>query len=279
MKANKTSIITPLDICVLIPCYNNKAGLLKSLESIKYHQHKLCAVVIDDGSPIPVKLEEMPDPGICGFSTHVVRIEKNKGITNALNVGLQWIKQNLSVQYIARLDCADLCHPSRFYRQAEFLNKNSQIGLLGSWCVFRDPSSDFEYTYTTPTDHHTILSEMHFRNVFIHPTVLFRSELLEKVGVYPADYPYVEDYALFFKMLHKTKGAILGEFLVTCEINAKGLSITNRKDQLRGRERVVSEFGSSTFLKFIAKQKLRVLRILPYNIVLIVKNRLSKSNL
>ncbi|MDX5435753.1 MAG: hypothetical protein LPK03_01065, partial [Pontibacter sp.] len=43
-----------LDVCVLIPYYNNLEGLLRSLGSIKYHAGKYLVLVVDDGSATPL---------------------------------------------------------------------------------------------------------------------------------------------------------------------------------------------------------------------------------
>jgi glycosyltransferase involved in cell wall biosynthesis len=273
LEQNNLSVKPTFDVCVLLPCYNNLEGLKTSLESISYHAGGLAIVVVDDGSPIPVEAAALSQTANIPFKVYVVRLEKNRGITEALNTGLQWILANLKVPYIARLDAGDTCKDKRFYQQVAFLNQNPHVGLLGSWCVFQNPFTGFQYTYYTPTQHKAILTEMHSRNVFIHPTVMFRTNLLEVVGLYPTDFPYVEDYALFFKMLHKTKGAILNDVLVTCEINTKGISITNRQNQLKGRQKVVVEFGSGAFRKFLGICKLYALRVIPYKIILQLKSK------
>ncbi|KAA3437577.1 glycosyltransferase [Rufibacter hautae] len=278
---DSSTVFRPLayDIAVLIPCYNNRDGLVKSLKSIVYQPNKLFVVVVDDGSQIPVNHEELTKLGDLYLPIHIIRLETNKGITRALNTGLQWMEENLAIKYIARLDCGDLCHEDRFHKQASFLDQNPEVGLLGTWCTFQNPMSGFSYTYTTPTTHEAILSAMHYRNVFIHPTVMFRAELLSLVGQYPSGWSLVEDYALFFKMLHKTKGAILDCFLVTCEINAAGISVSNRKAQLKARQRVVAAFGISTFYKILGRNKLLIQRCLPYKVILYLKGKVRGNKL
>ncbi|WP_165864825.1 glycosyltransferase [Rufibacter latericius] len=265
-----------VDVCVLIPCYNNLGGLLKSLQSISYPLDKLCVVVVDDGSSIKVQEELLPSFNETGFRIYVVRLPHNQGITKALNAGLQWISNHLKPRYIARLDCGDTCQKERFYKQVTFLDQNPGVGLLGTWCIFQNPDAGFKYTYTTPTSHAEIISEMYFRNVFIHPTVMFRAELIKVTGGYSLDYPFVEDYALFFEMLHKTNGAILDEFLVICELNPNGISMSNRRQQLQGRQKVVSVYGSNSLKKLLGTCKLLGMRIIPYKLVLLLKNKVSK---
>lgn len=248
---------------MLIPCYNNPEGLRASLKSIRYDPARCAAVVVDDGSREPVAL----DPSEFEFPVHLLRHDTNKGITGALNTGLRWIIAHLNPTYIARLDCADICAEDRFALQVAHLDAHPDVGLIGSWCIFRQPLSGLSYSYTTPTNHEEIMKAMHFRNIFIHPTVLFRSSLLNTTGLYPEDHPHVEDYALFWKMALQCRTTILDKYLVTCEINPSGISISNRKAQLQGRYRAVSLFGRG-LLRLTGMMKMKLLMMIPYGMVL-----------
>src|SRR5438132_443931 len=44
-----------LDFYVLIPCYNDQEGLLRSLKSIHYDTAKFAVLIVDDGSEIAVQ--------------------------------------------------------------------------------------------------------------------------------------------------------------------------------------------------------------------------------
>src|SRR5690606_12194031 len=101
------------------------------------------------------------------------------------------------------------------------------IALLGTWCYFKNYHNGFCYRYVTSTKNNNIQREMHFKNVFIHPTVMFRIEILRKNIFYPDQFKYAEDYAFFWLILKEFKGAVLDEFLVTCEINETGISAHN----------------------------------------------------
>jgi glycosyltransferase involved in cell wall biosynthesis len=260
---------TDLDFCLLIPCYNNIEGLKKSLLSIEYDCDKHIVVIVDDGSDLPVTFESLKIQE-CNSRVQIINLPENRGITYALNVGLDWISDNSNAKYIARLDCNDICDETRFYKQVTFLNKHPQIGLLGSWCFFKDEDST-SYIYKTPTEHDAIWKGMHFRNLFIHPTVMFRTEVLLKVGIYPYDYPYAEDYALFWKMLKATKTAILNEPLVTCAINAKGISAANRKIQMHSCRRIITNFGENNLWKYLGIGYAKTREWLPQKLILRLK--------
>ena len=135
----------PLDFCLLIPCYNNFDGLLLSLATIVYYPDRFMVLVVDDGSTVPVTPASIKSGININFPLFVLRNEVNKGITAALNSGLKWIEEQGAANYIARLDCGDLCAADRFYKQMDFMQSHPDVGLLGSWCVFEDRTKSFRY--------------------------------------------------------------------------------------------------------------------------------------
>lgn len=259
------------ELCILIPCYNNIAGLRKSIETIRYDNGKYLIVIVDDGSH-----EEVTQLNIFGtdspsYPVQIIRLQENRGITISLNTGLRWILQNIQCDYIARLDCGDICDPSRYYKQIDYLRVNTYVMLLGSWCYFKNPENNLKFSYRAPEHHPQIKSALYFRNVFIHPTVIFRREIFEKVGLYPQEYPHAEDYALCWKIANQAQTAVLPLYLVVCEINTHGISYANRIKQLQSRKVIVQKFGNKFALKILGKLKVTVLMIMPYDFILFVK--------
>jgi hypothetical protein len=112
---------------------------------------------------------------------------------------------------------------------------------------------------------------MHLRNVFIHPTVMFRADLIAKAGFYPHQYPYAEDYALFWTMLEHTKGAIINQYMVTCALSPGGLSAANRKIQLRSCKRIISRFSTHPFWKLLGKVNTAMRLLVPQRFILKLK--------
>jgi len=261
----------PLDFCLLIPCYNNFEGLILSLNSVVYHIDRFIILIVDDGSETPVTISHVRSAMQNNYSVFILRKKRNDGITAALNDGLKWIEENAPVHYVARLDCGDICHPSRFYKQMDYLQNHPNVGLLGSWCKFENRNLSLHYQYKTPTEHKTIKKSMYFRNVFIHPTVFFKTSLLKEVGYYPNDFLYVEDYALFWKLIKVSPSHILDEFLMTCEINGKGISLKNRKKQLINRGKTIVRYGTNPFLKIIGLLRAYALLLIPSGLSLSLK--------
>ncbi|HTD93655.1 MAG TPA: glycosyltransferase [Chitinophagaceae bacterium] len=261
-----------LDFCLLIPCYNNLPGLLTSLNSVVYPGPYL-VLVVDDGSAEPVTSVAV-EAGLNGEKpVMILRNETNLGITQTLNRGISWIEENTHVRYIARLDCADTCTEDRFTKQVEWLDAHPDTGLLGTWCRFEEKGTGYNYSYTTPTGHEKILKAMYLRNVFIHPTVMFRASLLPKAGHYPGNFEFAEDYAFFWKLITLQKAHVIGTFMVICEINREGLSYANKGKQLISRWHVVRKYGTSKALKILAFLRISLLFILPKRLTLLLKQR------
>ena len=260
-----------IDFCLLIPCYNNLEGLCISLESVEYTGGHYLIVIVDDGSSELLQAEKI-NKSLSREKPLVILTNKNNlGITTSLNNGLSWIEENTDAEFIARLDCGDTCTTDRFDKQVRFMRTNPQIVLTGTWCLFENRETGERYSYKTPLIHSNIIRAMHFRNVFIHPTVMFRKEMLKITGYYPLQFDYAEDYAFFWNMINQGETAIINEFLVTTEISETGLSYKNRGKQLVARARVTRVFGKSIVLEFAAYMRLLLLFILPKQITLQLK--------
>ncbi|HTF27332.1 MAG TPA: glycosyltransferase [Flavitalea sp.] len=272
---NKTTFLS-LDFIVVIPCFNDKTGLIKSLQSIRYQNNNFAVLVIDDGSPDPIIVSDLSPQLPADTTIEIITLSKNVGITKALNAGLLWIVQQngtrINCKYVARLDCGDLCASDRFDKQVSFLDLHQEIDLLGTWCVFEDFETGDKFVYSTPTRHKKIRRAMYFRNIFIHPTVMWRSTIMEKVKAYPEDFPHAEDYGLFYRWMDAdVRTAVLPEKLVTCRISSEGLSLANRQQQLRSRMKVVRTYGRNKLLRILGELKLWTLIALPYSFVFKMK--------
>jgi glycosyltransferase involved in cell wall biosynthesis len=260
-----------LDFYLLVPCYNNLPGLILSLQSIVYDYNKFAVLIIDDGSSEIIDTACLKSKVYEGLHLEIIRMPENSGITRALNAGLEYLEKNKNFQFIARLDCGDICDAKRFYLQTDFLGKNPSIDLVGTWCIFKNFLTGFSYHFRAPTEDEKIKKGMHFRNLFIHPTMMWRRSGMGKIRFYPEEFPYAEDYGFFYQMLNNGRGAVIPQNLVTCEINNKGISIGFRKQQLKSRIKVVKQYGRNKLLSLMGICKLRLLMSIPYPFVLQAK--------
>jgi glycosyltransferase involved in cell wall biosynthesis len=262
-----------IDFVLLIPCYNNISGLSASLKSVSYPVAKFEVLIVDDGSAIPIAKNELQVLDT-GMIINIIRLDRNQGIVQALNAGLATLRSRTDVKYIARLDAGDTCDAERFRKQVDFLNQHSEIALLASWARFQSADSNNGYDYITKTTHQDIIKEMHYKCSFIHPSVMFRKEVLNRVGVYPLTYPHAEDYAFFWMILKKYKGAVLPEKLVQISYSDVNVSAENYKSQLGSRKKIVKEFGDHGLHKMIGVGILNLKVVAPKSVIQWLKSRI-----
>jgi glycosyltransferase involved in cell wall biosynthesis len=249
--------------------------LLRSLNSIGYDRQRFEVLIIDDGSEERLVESELCKGLLNGIQITVLRNETNKGVVYSLNLALKALLTRTDIKYIARLDAGDLCAEERFVMQVEYLNKHADIALVGSRVLFEHFETGRKYLYKNKTEYPDIQKEMHFKCSFIHPSVMFRVELLSDIGLYPENYPHCEDYAFFFKIIRSHKAVIFPQILLVSEISGHGVSDRNRTRQIFSRIKVVSRFGSNTLLQAGGIFKLLILLLVPRNTVrkLITLNR------
>ena len=255
-----------IDFVLLIPCYNNSEGLIASLKSVVYTEGKYEILIVDDGSSSPIS-EENLKMDFPAMIIRVIRLEFNQGIVNALNTGLIALNKRSDVKYIARLDAGDLCDERRFYKQVDFLDKYPEIALLATWARFQQADEKSGFDYITQTKHENILREMHYKCSFIHPSVMFRREILQTVGYYPTNYPHAEDYAFFWEILKRYKGAVLPEKLIKIAYSDSNVSGKNYKIQLEARKKIVKEFGNQSLQVITSLGLLNLKLVLPRQII------------
>jgi len=255
------------DFILVIPYLNNKEGLLRSLKSVQYPKDLVEVVIVDDGSRFALTREDIGGLLESFSQITILRSEENKGVAPSLNLALTGLLNRTDYKYIARLDCGDLCVNDRLSKQVRYLDQHPEIFLLGTRVLFKNFQTGKEYQYQNKSDYKDIKREMHFKCSFIHPSVMFRREVLNRVGLYPENYLHCEDYAFFYKIIRQYKAANLPEILLVSEINEEGVSAQNRKRQMLSRIRVISRFGSNPFLKGAGVWRLLILLITPFRLV------------
>ena len=226
-------------VILLIPYYNNPEGLYKSLNSIS-DLESIDVLVVDDGSDFGFDTNLVETNFKANGSLFVEKLEVNSGIEHALNKGLEFILER-SYTYVARLDCGDVCLPNRFGIQETFLKAHPAVALVGTNVEFVDHNGQILYSLKMPSKDHRIRKRMYLNAMHIHPTIMFRSEILNTIGLYPTNYKAAEDYAFFFKILAHYKLANINQVLVQCESNSKGISTIQRKMQAKNRIRIIWE--------------------------------------
>ena len=128
---------------------------------------------------------------------HVVRLEKNGGLGNALNMGIKHCKHEL----VARMDSDDISRPDRCERQLKMFQEHPDISVVsGIVEEFTTSTSEIEARRVPPETQNEIVQFAKKRNPFNHPCVMYKKSAVEVAGGYQ-DFYLLEDYYLWIRML------------------------------------------------------------------------------
>jgi len=183
-------------VSVLMPVYNGERFLRAAIDSVlnqTFTDFEL--VVIDDGSTdgSAAVLASYADPRIRLF-----RNGKNLGLIGTLNKGIGLMRS----EYVARMDCDDVCLPDRFARQVAFLDADPSCALVAVKAVFIDAEGK-ECGFWSDDRNYTSCAEIAGRlpraNCLVHPGIMIRREVL---AGYRYDVRQVssEDYDLWLRL-------------------------------------------------------------------------------
>ncbi|MFC7419820.1 glycosyltransferase [Iodobacter arcticus] len=260
-------------LILLIPHFNNPAGLIKSLASIGPSEQ--CDVlVVDDGSTrAPIEHTVARNAFKAEGELRFLNLPANRGIEHALNSGLTWITSR-GYELIARLDCGDENLPDRFAKQIAFLKSHPDVMLLGGAASFVDQAGAEQFVLRHPCEHAAIRHAMRNNSAFIHPAVMFRTAALASTGPYPLDMPAAEDYALFSEFTRQFKVANLPDVLIRYELDPSGISLSKRRQQLQSRLAVQKKYSDGSVAALIGMARTQLLLLLPYSLVFKLKLKL-----
>jgi glycosyltransferase involved in cell wall biosynthesis len=221
LKVGRTNNVPAVSI--VIPCYNAEKYLQECLDSI-YRQSfsDFEIILINDGSTDATEeiIKNQTDKRIVYLKEDV-----NEGVAISLNKAIALAKG----KYIARMDADDIMHPDRLKEQVEFLGKNPDYGLVGSWHNVTDQNGMPMQRMEALENDEDIALSMLFYNPISHPTVMLRSEL-SKANSYNVEFNRCEDYELWFRLAEKTKLKNLPKALVNYRTHRQNTIVQHQKE-------------------------------------------------
>lgn len=180
---------------------NDKPEFVRvALDSMLVHQSvKPAEIVLVQDGPVPSELSALLNEYETKYPEvmHVIRMEKNGGLGNALKLGVENAKYDLC----ARMDSDDICLPDRFEKQLAYLEAHPECDIVGGQMTeFIDTPDNVVGRREVPLSNEEIYEFMKSRCALNHVTVMFRKESVLKVGNYQ-DWFWNEDYYLWVRMM------------------------------------------------------------------------------
>ena len=153
----------------------------------------------------------------------VIKNDTNKSLAPTLNHCLKYAKG----EFIARMDGDDICSPTRFEEEIEFLNAHPDISFVSSDMNMFDSGGVFRVNRYDPFPKKEGFIK---RSQFCHAGVMIRADALKAVGGYNESEKYrrVEDYNLWINLYSKGYiGANINKSLYSMRDDRKALKRRN----------------------------------------------------
>ena len=191
-------------VSVAIPARNSALTIRRAVDSVLSQDYGNFEVIIAVNGSTDSTLETARS-----ITDDRIRvIESQVGIVPALNACLKASRG----EYIARQDADDEWLPGKLSKQIQFL-ESTEVDILGTQMIVREGGSETATRY--PSNHDDCVRWLFdSRNPIGHPSVVFRSSLLGKVGGYWDAFPFAEDMDMWMRMLPYSKLSNLEDELV-----------------------------------------------------------------
>lgn len=203
----------------LMTAYNSSKTIAEAVHSVLKQTHKeFQLIIVDDAST-----DDTPDiiSSIIDSRILLIRNETNLYIPDAANTGLEKIQ----TPYMLRIDSDDICLPNRLELQLDYMEKNPQTGVCGSYVHFFGFKN---VNWIMPCANDEIKVYMLFNNCFANSSVMIRMESLRQNDFTYSNhylYPPMEDYDLWLRLLPHTRFANLPEVLVKKRWHKDSMSV------------------------------------------------------
>ena len=195
-----------------MPSYNTEKYIEDAIESILNQTYKnIELIVIDDGSTDDsweiIQRYTSKDKRVINL-----RNKKNIGIVRTRNNGLVMVSDES--KYVAMLDSDDIAMKDRIKKQVQFMEKNSEYGIVGSNIKIIDENNinTGERKYNN--------YDIYIKNPLAQSSVLIRKNIFENAGLYDRKYVVCEDWDLWFRINSISKIGIMNEYLIQYRINS-----------------------------------------------------------
>ena len=194
-----------LKVCVIIPMFNSENTIFRCINSVlnQTSKEKIAIIVVNDGSTNNSKLivEEIMNNNSTNIDINLIN-KDNGGVSSARNSGLILAKS----EFIAFLDSDDEWLPLKLERQLEVFNSNMNISFLGG--LIEETCSNKKELIDIP------LSKLIFKNYFQPSTILFKKEIIDKIGYFEESQRYAEEGNYFIRISKFFKCVLLNQKLV-----------------------------------------------------------------
>ena len=214
-------------ISVLIPCHSTKF-LSESIASIREQtlsKNEFEIVIVADRVN-PVEVVDILEGSQLNYR---IISSESPGIVAALNTGLQ----NISSEYVARMDEDDLMYPSRLQVQLKYLEGALDCVAVGGQLELIDENGSRIAESKFQKRIGTSYKELFLSSPVAHPAALIRRSAISEIGGYRAF--LAEDWDLWVRLRDVGEVHNLSQKVIKYRVHSNQLSRQKMYQQSRSR--------------------------------------------
>lgn len=219
-------------VSVILPVYNAELYLQEAIDSIlKQTFTDWELIIVNDGSA------DDTEKIIRSYNDQRIRYyknEKNIGLIETLNKAIDFC----TGEYIARMDADDISHSDRFQMQINFLDKNQDCGMCGTYAEIINEKGIKTGEIINLTTNEYLQINLLFSVPFIHPSMIIRKSALMSHS-FDADYKHAEDYDLWCRISTDYKIANIPYFLLKYRWHTENISVKNSDYQHEIKSKII----------------------------------------
>lgn len=236
----KKNLSNDIKISVIMALYNSEEYVESAICSVLKQTFSNFELIIVNDASTDNSLEVVKNIAEKDHRIIIIDLQKNIGVSNARNLALDKAKG----KFIAIMDSDDVCRPDRLEVQIDFLEKNLDYGVCGSWLQILNNNGEQEI-WRSPIDHFDILAHQLFYNAIYNPTVMIRASVLRESNIiYDKSYIVAEDYKLWYSLHKICKFKIIPKVLLLYRKLNDGKSLSFDPKMKEMTNRVVKDFIS-----------------------------------
>jgi len=206
-------------VTVVLPTFNSEKFLRQTVNSIlnqTFQNFEL--LVVDDAS------KDATRDILQSYNDSRIRIVDGpgNGLAAALNLGIREARG----KYIARIDADDMALPTRFEKQVNFLDKHSDVSIVGT---YQEHFGAYSWVHKPQADPDIIKSVLLFFCDICHSTLMLRKEDLLRHEFFYPDESLQEDYEFWTQIMGTLRFSTIPEVLALYRVH--GGSITDEKEK------------------------------------------------
>lgn len=180
-------------VSVVMSVFNGEKHLCECLDSILAQTlNEFEFIIVDDASTDKTK-SILQDYASKDSRIVIITNEVNKERSISRNIGISAARASL----IAVVDADDFSMPHRLQVQYDFMMKNPNVGVCGALIQIYETGQIVPYY----RDNEILRAYLLFNCCVAHPVVMYRKEVVLKVGGYNESMFQAEDYDLWVKLL------------------------------------------------------------------------------